>query len=374
MKTLKIILVIILLTTLNLIACDAKAQEADEAQLVSTELAKTEMVKPVMWLPGNVISRLDAAISAEQTGQLLYMVEIGSQVEKGTVLARLDDRNIKLELGQLQAQKRQLEANVDYLNKQQVRMDKLAQNYSTSVSEIDRNRRDLMVAKEQLTGLQFQIQSVELDLEKTEVRAPFSGTVNNHFVSLGELITLSMPVLQLVDTEHLDIQVATPLNLSGFVTQVKEAQVMWADQLLMLPVRTWSSAGNQASRTFDLRIDASGLNLFAGSAVQVSLPKSEEVTGVTIPRDGLILREKESYVFTVDKELVAHKINVQIGQGIDDWVMISGNVKAGDQVITRGGERLDDGQKVRVSQVEDELLATASLSSLVKSFPRLNID
>jgi RND family efflux transporter MFP subunit len=355
MKTFKIILSILLFTACNLMTCDVKAQTDDEAQLVSTKLAKTEMVKPVMWLPGNVVSRLNASISAEQPGQLLYLVEIGSKVEKGTVIARLDDRNIKLELGQLQAEKRQLEANVAYLKKQQQRMDTLAKNYSTSVSEIDRNSRDLLVAKEQLNGVQLQIQAVELNIEKAEIRAPFSGTVNTHFVSLGELITTSMPVLQLVDTEHLDIQVATPLNMSGFVTQIDEAQVKWSNQLKMLPLRTWSTAGNQESRTFDLRIDASGLDLFAGSAVLVSLPKSEEVTGVAIPRDGLILREKESYVFTVDKDLVAHKINVQIGQGVDDWVMISGNIKAGDQIIVRGGERLEDGQQVRINSTVAEV-------------------
>lgn len=349
---------IIFLTALNLLVFEAWAQEKNDTQLVSTKRVKSEMVKPIMWLPGNVVSRFDAEISAEQPGQLLFIVEMGTQVKEGTVIARLDDRKIKLELSQLQASKRQLEAEVGYLEKQQVRMDKLVENYSTSVSEIDRNRRDLMVATEQLASMKLQIQTVQLDLEKTVIRAPFSGTVNTHFVSLGELITVSMPLLQLVDTDHLDIQVAAPLNISAFVTQIDEAQVKWSNQLLKLPIRTWSSAGNQASRTFDLRIDASGINLFAGSAVQVSLPKSEEVMGVTIPRDGLILREKESFVFTVDDQFVAHKVNVQIGQGIDDWVMISGNIKAGDQVITRGGERLIDGQKVRINNavVDSEYL------------------
>ncbi len=347
MKILKVVISTLSIMNLCLLSTNLKAQ--DDAQLVSIKHAKIEMVQPVMWLPGNVISRIDSAISAEQSGQLLSIVEVGSLVEKGAVIAKLDDKSIQLELGQLNAQKRQLEATVAYLAKQQSRMKKLAQNHSTSASEIDRNARDLMIAKEQLKSMQLQIESVKLNLARTEIKAPFKGTVNAHFVSLGELITLGMPVLQLVDTEHLDVQVATPLGLSGLVTDVDFVQVMWADQLKTLPVRTWSSAGSQASRTFDLRIDASGLKLFAGSAVQVSLPKSTESVGVTIPRDGLILREKESYVFTVDEQLVAHKVNVQIGQGSDDWIMVNGHIKAGDQIIVRGGERLEDGQLVRLS-------------------------
>ncbi len=352
------------LLTMNATALMAQSENIDEAQLVSTQLAVTKEVKPVMWLPGNVISRLNSDISAEQSGQLLSIVDIGSRVEKGAVIAELDDRQMRLELKQLKAQQRQLVANLEYLKKQQVRMDKLAENYSTAVSEIDRNRRDLQVAKEQQAAMALQIQQTELNLEKTQIKAPFTGTVNAHFVSLGELISVNMPVLQLVDTEHLDIQVAAPLNLSDFVTRSKGAQVKWAGELKTLPIRTWSTAGNQASRTFDLRLDATGLALFAGSAVQVSLPKSAEVTAVTIPRDGLILREKESFVFTVDEGYVAHKVNVQIGQGIDDWVVVNGDLNAGDQVITRGGERLQDGQTVRVSNAVAETNKLSEIEGL----------
>lgn len=359
MKTLKtIIIALIIFNYFTPVYCQV------EAQMVSTQAAKMEQVRAVTWLPGNVINRLNAAISAEQSGQLLYIVEMGSLVEKDTVIAKLDDRALQLELSQFKAQKRQIEANVEYLETQQDRMDKLAQNYSTSISEIDRNRRDLLVAKEQLTAMNIQIQRTELNLEKSQIRAPFSGIVNAHFVNLGELITASTPLVQLVDANNLDITVATPLNLSAFVGKIKSVQVKWANHLVNLPIRSWSSAGNQASRTFDLRVDASGIDLFAGSAVQVALPKSNEMVGVTIPRDGLILREKESYVFKVDEEKVAHKVNVQIGQGINDWVVINGNVRAGDQIIVRGGERLEDGQTIRINNTVVELNETTAVEGL----------
>ncbi len=359
MKTLKTIIIILILVNYF-----APVYCQDDAQLVSTRAAKIEQVRAVTWLPGNVINRLNADISAEQSGQLLYIVEVGSLAEKGTVIAKLDDRALQLELSQFKAQKRQLEANVEYLKTQQNRMDKLAKNYSTSISEIDRNRRDLMVAKEQLTAMNIQIQRTELNLEQAQIRAPFSGIVNAHFVNLGELIAVGTPLVQLVDAENLDITVATPLNLSAFVTDIKSVQVKWANHLVSLPIRSWSSAGNQASRTFDMRLDATGIDLFAGSAVQVALPKSDEMVGVTIHRDGLILRDKESYVFKVDAEQVAHKINVQIGQGIDDWVVINGNVRAGDQIIVRGGERLEDGQTVRVNNTLVDLNGSTTVEGL----------
>ena len=59
------------------IGVNVHAQNAPEIHLVSTANAKTEVVEPVMWLPGNVISRLDASVSSELSGQLLFLTEIG---------------------------------------------------------------------------------------------------------------------------------------------------------------------------------------------------------------------------------------------------------------------------------------------------------
>ncbi|WP_223788758.1 efflux RND transporter periplasmic adaptor subunit [Marinicella meishanensis] len=347
MKTLKnLIILLSLFHYLSPVYCQ---ENEDNAQLVSIASAKTEQVQASAWLPGNVVSRLDSSIAAQQSGQLLSIMDIGSAVTKDTVIARLDDQALQLELSQLQAQQRQLLANVEYLQTQQQRMEKLVQNYSTSVSEIDRNKRDLQVAKEQMAAMAIQIKRVQLSIDQTAIKAPFSGTINEHFVSLGELINVGTPLMQLVDGENLDITVATPLNLSPYIQQVKQVQVKWADQLVELPVRTWGTAGNQQSRTFELRVDAKGLNLFAGSAVQVALPKSNQLTGITVPRDGLILRENESYVFKVDDQLVAHKVPVKIGLGVADWVVVDGDVMAGDDIVVRGGERLADGQAVRIN-------------------------
>lgn len=347
MNTLKNL--IILLIWMHYLSPVCGQEAAADAQLVSTASAKTEQVQASAWLPGNVVSRLDSSIAAQQSGQLLSIMEIGSVVKKDTVIARLDDQALQLELSQLKAQLRQLEANVEFLQAQQQRMEKLGQNYSTAVSEIDRNKRDLSVAKEQLAAMAIQIKRVQLNIDQTQIKAPFNGTINAHYVSLGELINVGTPMLQLVDGENLDITVATPLNLSSFIKQVQKVPVKWGEQLVELPVRTWGTAGNQQSRTFELRVDAKGLDLFAGSAVQVALPKSMPLSGITVPRDGLILRENESYVFKVDDQLVAHKVPVNIGLGIDDWVVVEGDLAPGDDIVVRGGERLADGQAVRIN-------------------------
>jgi hypothetical protein len=131
--------------------------------------------------------------------------------------------------------------------------------------------------------------------------------------------------------------------------------VKWQGELLELPIRTWSQAGEQATRTFDVRLAADGSNMMAGTAVVVSLPKSATAKATLVPRDALVLREQETFVMAVDEQDTAKKINVLVGQGIGEWISVSGNIHAGDEVIIRGGERLQVGQKIRRDQQVTEV-------------------
>jgi len=69
-----------------------------------------------------------------------------------------------------------------------------------------------------------------------------------------------------------------------------------------------------------------------------------------VPRDALMLRANGTYVFSVNEQAQANKISVRVGQGIGDWISVTGDLSLEDKVIVRGGERLQDGQKVRVNE------------------------
>lgn len=333
--------------------------EEEKAQLVSVATAKTERVSPTMWVPGNVISRQNSPISAEQTGVLLWVVDVGTQVEQGQLLATIDNRHLKLQLARQKAEVKQHQADVDYLKKQKVRLSTLSQKNNTSVSEFERVIKDLTIANNEVIALDMQVKQTELDIEKTQIVAPFSGNISQRFANIGEFVTQGRPLIQLVDTTHLDIKVSAPLSIASFIQANSKVMVKWQDTLIELPVRAWSHAGDQASRTFDVRLAADGLNLISGSAVTVSLPKQTSKDAILVPRDALVLRERETFVLTIDSQNQAKKVNVLVGQGVGQWVSITGALGVGDDVIVRGGERLQEGQKVRTNE---KLIITASIN------------
>jgi len=334
---------------------------ADDAQLVSVELAKKELVSPTIWLPGNVVSRQNAPISAEQTGQLLWIEDVGKQVEKNQLIATIDDRHLQLQLVRQQAKVKQQQADVAYLTKQKARMSTLSQKNNTSISDFERITKDLAVAENEVVALSMQVKQTQLSIEKTQIKAPFTGNISQRFAHVGELITLGRPLVQLVDTNNLDIKISAPLSIARYLKPDSHVMVKWQDKLIELPVRTWSQAGEQSSRTFDVRLSAVDMNLIAGSAVTVSLPKNITKEATLVPRDALVLREKETYVLTIGDDNSAKKVNVLVGQGIGRWISVSGALWAGDEVIVRGGERLQNGQKVRMNETIDVIAKSNSL-------------
>jgi len=163
-------------------ATTAHADEEEKAHLVTVATAKTEQVNPTMWLPGNVISRQNSPISAEQTGALLWIVEVGTQVEKGQLLATIDNRHLTLQLARQEAQVKQHQANVDYLIKQKARLSTLKQQNNTSISEFERVTKDLTIANNEVFALEMQVKQTELAIEKTQIKAPFTGKVEGAFL------------------------------------------------------------------------------------------------------------------------------------------------------------------------------------------------
>ena len=338
----------------------ANAAETPEkpAHLVSVESVKKEQVNPSIWLPANVISRKNAPISAEQTGQLLWIEDVGSQVEKGQLLAQIDDRHLKLQLAGQRAQVKQHQADVDYLTSHKARFLKLREKNNSALSEFERVNKDLTIAINEVAALNISVEQTLLSLEKTVIRAPFSGNISQRFAHVGELISIGRPLVQLIDTKNLDIKIAAPISIAPFLQRGSKVIVKCNQTLLELPVRTWSQAGDQASRTFDVRLAADGIAMLAGTAVTVSLPKQLPKEAILVPRDALMLRENETYVLTIDDDQQARKVAVLVGQGVKSWVSVTGALSVDDSVVVRGGERLRSGEKVRfVKDKKQEIIA-----------------
>jgi SOS-response transcriptional repressor LexA len=114
------------------------------------------------------------------------------------------------------------------------------------------------------------------------------------------------------------------------------------------PVSALVPVGDEASRQLELRIAMDASELPVGSAVEVGMPSAARRPVVAVPRDAVILRREGDFVLRVGRDGKAERLAVETGTEVGELVEVTGDVKPGDRLIVRGGERVEPGQAVTI--------------------------
>ncbi len=340
-----------LLTALCLLSITASgaAQEGwPEMPPARVEVAQAEVreMAPLVDLPGTVVSLNDSRIAAEVEGVLTWLAEVGDEVAEGEVLARIDARLMQVAHARAAANVARLEADLRYRQQQLKRTEDLAASDHASATLLDESRANHDQALHQLADARAQLDRAEQDLERTKIRAAFAGHVVARLASVGEYITVGEDVLRLVDTHRREISLAAPINLAAFVQPGLEVLVRSGGRERMHRVRAVVPVGDPVSRMVEIRLAAEDGDWLVGSPVQVSLPAEAPRTIVAVPRDALVQRAGQNFIFRVNEENAAEQVAATIELAAGMWVGVEGNLAAGDRVIVRGAERLAPGQAV----------------------------
>lgn len=332
MKTLalKWILALALVLSFGLEAA-AQQGEMPPARVVTVEIQKRLLV-PQMQVPGTVVSKNDSRISAEITGRIMAIAEVGDTFIAGDVIARIDDRFYLAQVKRMEADLRQKNQNLS-------RIEELTSSQFSSVSNLELATADRDIAEAALDQAKY-------DLERTKIRAPFSGVVVERLSQAGEYATVGTVIVRLVDTHNIEISARVPISSAPYLEDLAEVFVSEGLDGLKLPVRAVVPVGDERSRMMEIRISLSEGNWVVGTAVKVDIPSGPALEVLAVPRDALILRSNNIYLFTVDADNIAKRISIRIGAASGDYVEVIGDVPEGVQVVVRGGERLREGQKV----------------------------
>jgi len=317
---------------------EAQAPQMPPAQ-VKTVKAEKRLLAPQVEVPGTVISRNDSRISAEVSGRITWIAEVGDAVKKGEVIARIDDTTYR-------AEAKRLDAEFTARSNQLKRVEELAAAQFSSQSTLDQAISDR-------DGAEAELVQARHNLDRTQIRAPFAGVIVARPGQLGEVVAPGTQVARLVDTQNLEISARVPISYSPFLTGLKSVFVTDGANRHTLPVRTVVPVGDERSRMMEIRVGMNGSGWVVGTAVKVEVPSGAAKEVVAVPRDALILRPGAIYVFTVDSEGNAKRSTVKVGGASGEFVEIIGDVAPGAAVVVRGGERLNEGQKV--AEVADNL-------------------
>lgn len=316
---------------------------------VEVASASLDQLAPVLWSPASVVSRNDARIAAEQEGRVVFLAEIGDQVAKGGVLAKLDDQLLRLAVDEARAAQGRIAARLQYARAQQQRLAQLAQQGTVSNAQAEEAGAEQGVLEQELRGAEVALRQAQHRLSRAVLRAPFAGTVAERLIAVGEYLGPASPVVRLVDTTQLEVQARAPVNLAGFVSAGSEVSVRNAGIESRQTVRAVVPVGDASSRQFELRVALDQLSWPIGAALEVGLPSAQPKQVVTVPRDAVVLRPGERFVMRINADDTAERIAISTGGNVADRIEIIGAVNAGDRLVIRGAERLQPGQKVSIA-------------------------
>lgn len=342
--------ILLLLCALMLTSLPVKALQQPPA-LVEVFTVEKRMMAATSDSAASVISLNNVILSSEGEGRLLWIAEVGSLVKKGDILARMDPSLIRIQLAGASAEVKRLKAELTFRENELERQQKLQQNEFASKSGLQSATATRDMVQAGLAAAQAAEAQVKRALTLTEIKAPFTGTVTQKMVSIGSYLSTGNPLLRFVDSQNLEVSLSAPIRYFPFVAGAKTMLVKDGfGQTRTLDVRAIVPVSDPASRQVEIRLSLVDhpASWIPGAPLTAIVPASQPHERVAVPRAALIINGSSISLYKVsDGQAIA--VPVEPDYALGQWVALKGSpLKAGDQVIIRGGERLQPGQPITV--------------------------
>lgn len=317
-----------------------------------TSVEAKELVRSVEG-SGTVRPRREVTVSTEVPGRIVELpVEEGSVVERGKLLARINDTDIRLKIDEARSAVSQ--DRVDLARDDYERKQSLSEDGVIARAIVDQAKHHYLSLDSQYNSTQAKIRQLEEQLRKTRITAPISGRVAKVFMNQGEVLAQGMPLATLENMEEILVE----LELSDRdMVKIQKGQPVEAStdafggKLFLGVVENIASAANPVTRTFkvEARIGNRDRSLRSGMIVSLRIVL-EKSRGLAIPTEALIDRRgDEADVFVVTGG-TAHKVTVQLGGVLDREVEVIAGLSEGDDIIVYGKEQVRDGQPIESYQ------------------------
>ena len=345
---------------LTAIACDGSGdgevqQEAIRKVNVRSQTVKAGEFNSFVRVVGNVETSDDIQISSEVNGRLLsYRVAEGQFVRKGEVIAVIDDAKLKQQKAQLQAATNQARENYE-------RLKRIFEEDNVG-SEI--NYLNAKYAYEQAAA---QLESINVDLENTRVKAPFQGRVERYLVNEGEMATAGMPLLRFIGSEKYVVAAGVPARYANVIRSGAVAEIWFDEQdpdTLQGIVTYVGRSINQQNRTFriEVQLPEKEYSYKVDMVANIRLSTLSE-SNVIVLSEEFIYRKNDDYVvYTVAEDeqgnSIAEERFIELGPSYQTNVIIRTGLKPGDELITTGSAFLNNGMRIQVFKDEDQPIAS----------------
>jgi RND family efflux transporter MFP subunit len=347
----------------------AKETERETVPTVAVVYPQSEKPDEDLILPGSLLAYEESPIYARTNGYLVrWYKDIGSRVEKGELLAKIDTPEVDQELNQTRAARLQILAQMDLAKISADRWENLRKTDSVSAQEADQYNSGYKQSQANLAAADANVRRLEQLEGFKDVYAPFSGVLTRRTVDPGALINAGAGVgtgaagrelFDLARVDPLRVYTSVPQAYAPFIKVGSKAAVTLqefpGEKFIGKVVRT-AEAIDPATRTLLTEVDVPNKNgrLLPGSFGEVHFAVGSGVNKVTIPVNAMLFRAEGARVAVVGPGGKVQLRPINIGRDYGATLEVLGGVSAAERIVINPADSLEEGQQVNVAQPDQK--------------------
>ncbi len=306
---------------------------------VETAQAEIQSLNHTITVTGTLEPKRTVHLYNQAQGMLVELpFHEGDIVQKGDLLARMDNTIFRAEYNKAEATLKQ--ARVDY-----GRLEKLAKTNLTSKELLIRAK-----TKVALDQAEYNLQKKRLSY--TQIKAPWTGVISERLVEPGDVLPLHTHFMSLIDNSSLIVKI--PLS-ELYLSKIKHGDAI-TYQVDALGIKSWSGnilriypQINAQTRKglIEVKLEPIPENAKPGQLARINLVTATEQV-LVIPLSAIRYDQQGAYVFTLDADNKINRQNIVTGKQYPQKMEILDGLKAGDTIIKKGLFGLRSGKKVNV--------------------------
>lgn len=358
---------------------------------------------------GEIVARRRSELGFERSGTVINLfVDDGDRISTGQEIARLDTRTLEAERQQLLAQKAEAQATLAEL-RNGARAEDIAA-ARAAVSEIEQqlalaqrktqrreelylegaiSREDFDLEESNASALSYRLnqaqsdldallagtrkekiaaqvarvqqleaslQSLDVEVSKSVIRAPFNGQVSDRFLDEGSVVSPGTPVIALIEQGSLEARIGVPSITANELRIGATYPIQVANQSYRGTLTTLLPELDSASRTVTAVLEfAPNFDLRVGETTQLIWNETQPIEGFWVPSTALLPGDRGLWSVYVlgesqgNNTYIVARRDIEVLHTEGDRTLVRGTLQSGDRIITSGTHRIVSGQKVSIN-------------------------